>query len=159
MGRMKGGILLPSGVSMERKALGTLLDATFVPPLVSGSGGIADLRPAMGPLGGMEAVLSSMEAGAAVFLPCDMPFITVRTVRRLIREYRRRPGLPSVIAVPWMEPLLAVVPVSFTERIINALDVGHLKVGRFWMDCGFNPVKAPGGNELHDVDHPWEVPA
>ena len=127
--------------------------------MVSGRRGLRDLRPGKGPLGGMETVLWRSEAEAILFIPCDMPFLSEELLRKLVREFMRNRRLPAVIANPTLEPLIAIVPRVFREKITNAVDMEHLKVGRFWIDCGFSPVSALDYSELHDADYPWELPA
>ncbi len=159
MGRAKGNILLPWGLTMEANAKKLLTGVTEDCPVVSGGRGIIDVRPGNGPLGGIETILWREEAEAWLFMPCDMPFLSETILRKLVMEFMRDRRRPAVIGRPSLEPLLAVVPVTFREKVTNALDMGHLKVGRFWMDCGFSSVTVPDHGELHDVDHPWELPA
>lgn len=159
MGRNKGDILLPRGVSMTVNAACLLRRSTGSEVLISGPGGVPDLRSGVGPLGGMEAALYAAKGSGVLFLPCDMPFVSESILGGLLRSFAEDTRRPSVAVSPHLEPLLAVVPVSHREKLSNAVDAGHLKVGRLWMDLGFVPVMVQAPERLADVDFPWEVPA
>jgi len=159
MGRSKGGVMLPWGLTMESNARKTVGRATGSCAVVSGYSGLRDVRPGMGPMGGIETVLWKGEGDAWLFLPCDMPFVSVGLLGRLIGEFCRNSRQPAVVTCSAIEPLIAVVPVHYREKVTNAVDMGHLKVGRFWMDCGYTSVEVLNRHELADVDHPWEIPA
>lgn len=47
---------------------------------------IADIRPASGPLGGIESVIKSGRDERYLFLPCDMPRLTPSLLRRLVEK-------------------------------------------------------------------------
>ena len=68
-----------------------------------------DTVPRCGPIGGIYTALATMRAEAAVFLACDMPFVSpalilravdahTRTGRPIFIEYDGRTGFPCVIA-------------------------------------------------------------
>lgn len=159
MGKDKRTMILTSGMSMEENALRILSSSSCSDVFTSGPGGITDIHPGKGPMGGIEAVLHALKDNCVMFLPCDMPLVMPHQVDRIIRCFIQRPHLPSVAFAPNMEPLVAVVPASWGEMISNAVALGHLKIGKFWQDCGFTPVKIPEGYLLKDADHPWELPA
>lgn len=48
-----------------------------------------DVVPRCGPLGGVVTALVSTRADAVLFLSCDMPFVTPKTLRRLIAKAGR----------------------------------------------------------------------
>jgi len=159
MGKDKGKILLAGGITMENNAICTLGSSLYGPVFLSGPGGIPDIHPGKGPLGGIEAVLNCTYGSCTVFLPCDMPFVKPFLIHRMLECYFRSPFRPAVAMAPFMEPLFSVVPNFWKERVSNAMQKGHLKVGKFWIDCGFTPVTVSECHLVKDVDHPWEVPA
>ena len=159
MGRDKRAVILSSGLSMEQNALKILSSSSCIDVFTSGPGGIADIHSGHGPMGGIEAALHALHDHCVMFLPCDIPLVKPHQVDRIIKCFIQRPHLPSVAFAPNMEPLIAVVPASWGEMISNAVVLGHLKMGKFWQDCGFTPVKIPEGYLLKDADHPWELPA
>lgn len=159
MGRDKRSIILPGGLSMREKSKSILTRSLCRDVFVSGPGGIEDIHPGKGPLAGIEASLHKMSSDFVLFLPCDMPFVTPEQVNLLIQSSVRTPYHPSVAMSPYMEPLFAVIPVSWKALISNAIAMGHLKVGKLWFDCGFTPVRLPFGKLLLDVDYPEEIPA
>ena len=60
-----------------------LVEALGVEPLVVGGSGLADLRPGLGPLAGIETALAAIDTDLAVVVACDMPGVTVSLVRLL----------------------------------------------------------------------------
>jgi len=48
-----------------------------------------DLLPSLGPVGGVHAALASTRTDAIVFLACDMPFVEVDLIERIIETWRR----------------------------------------------------------------------
>ncbi len=159
MGTDKRKVILSSGLSMEENALRILSSAGCSNVNTSGPGGITDIHSGKGPMGGIEAAMHVFKDNGVMFLPCDMPLVMPYQVGRIIRCFIQRPHLPSVAFAPNMEPLVAVVPPSWGEMISNVVALGHLKMGKFWQDCGFTPVRIPEGHLLKDADHPWELPA
>ncbi len=159
MGRDKRKVILSSGLSMEDNAMQILNSSRCTRSFVSGPGGIPDIHPGRGPMGGIEAALHELRGSCLMFLPCDMPFVIPHQVDRIIRCFTLSPRLPAVAMAPLMEPLFAVVPTSWGERVSNAVTLGHLKVGKFWQDCGFTQVIIPEECLLKDADYPWEVSA
>jgi molybdopterin-guanine dinucleotide biosynthesis protein A len=72
-----------------------------------------DLVPRCGPLGGVYTALKTSRADAELFLACDMPFVSARLLRQLVR----RSGYPpspcfvtanSVAAFPFLIPVSAL---------------------------------------------------
>ena len=159
MGRDKRSVILPGGLSMEQNCRRILSQSLCSDVVLSGSGGIEDIHPGRGPLAGIEAALHNTSSDLVFFLPCDMPFVTPAQVNLLLRSALREPHRPSIAMSPYMEPLFAVVPSTWKTLISNAIAMGHLKVGRLWIDCGFTPVRLPFGKLLIDVDYPEDIPA
>jgi len=48
-----------------------------------------DLLPSLGPVGGIHAALTTTRTDAVVFLACDMPFVEVDLIERIIETWRR----------------------------------------------------------------------
>lgn len=159
MGMDKKSVIIGNGLTMAENAGLLLRRSTGGDVLLSGPDGVPDRRGGKGPMGGLEAVLYETRFQAVLFLPCDMPFVPVDVLISMLRAFRQKTDRPSVAFFDCLEPLLAVVPVSFRERITNAIDTGHLKVGRFWMECGFTPVRVGDPSFLRDIDFPWQLSA
>jgi molybdenum cofactor guanylyltransferase len=49
-----------------------------------------DLVPRCGPLGGVYTALRTTEAGAVLFLSCDMPFVTGKVLAKLVAKLKPR---------------------------------------------------------------------
>lgn len=66
-----------------------------------------DRHPGHGPLGGIETALLETRAHAVLFLACDMPFVSAKTVRAILQQFSKtsrpifcgidRPGFPCLV--------------------------------------------------------------
>jgi len=121
---------------------------------------VPDLRPCMGPLGGIEAVLSHVSeratADGVLFLPCDMPAITACEIRRLMDAFLDAPDRVTYARVEGVArpayPVVCVVPVGLLDEITEAIDCGHLKIGRLWDDLGARTVVFKDGDPFYNVN-------
>jgi molybdenum cofactor guanylyltransferase len=97
---------------------------------------LADLHPGLGPLGGIEAALRSLESlpGAewACFLPVDMPLLPATLYAALVRRWLGqaarglRAGYVVVDGLP--QPLVSLLHRSVLPEVTAALDARRLKV-------------------------------
>jgi molybdenum cofactor guanylyltransferase len=60
-----------------------------------------DLLPRCGPLGGIYSALTTSQAGAVLFMACDMPFVSPALLRRLIDKFD---GQNAVVATAMGQP-------------------------------------------------------
>ena len=122
---------------------------------------VADLRPGLGPLGGIEAVLAH-HAGrfnATVLLPCDLPGITAAQIGELAAAFR---GGQSRIVVAetgdsFRHPLCSVVHNGLLPDISAALDAGELSVGRLWHKLGAAAVRFDDQTPFFNVNTPQDL--
>lgn len=121
---------------------------------------VPDLRPCMGPLGGIEAILSHVSEGntadGVLFLPCDMPAITACEIRRLMDAFL---DAPDRVAYAYVEsaahpsyPVVCVVPVGLHEEITDAIGRWHLKIGRLWDDLDARTVVFRDSRPFYNVN-------
>ena len=111
MGRTKASMPMPGGESMIEHVTAALQSVCTRVVVVGGDeeDAIADLRPGLGPLGGIEALLTSGLDERYLVCPCDMPLVTdyvfgaltvdsdtLATVLRIDDEMEPRP-LPARI--------------------------------------------------------------
>lgn len=122
---------------------------------------IMDLRPGLGPLGGIEAALSfySRRFHATLFLPCDLPYITAREITSLIRGFMETEA-NVVVAVSgefnW-EPLCAIVNNDLLPAISRAIDEGERKVREVWRDLGLALVHFPDPSPFFNLNTPGDL--
>lgn len=91
----------------------------------------ADLRPGMGPLGGLHTALSTTSAEAVLLLACDLPFVTARFLRFLVGQLGDHQAV-----VPHGEdgfqPLCAIYARSCLPAVERLLDADVFKVMRLF---------------------------
>lgn len=104
-----------------------------------------DLLPGRGPLGGVHTGLATSRADAVLFLSCDMPFLSARLIRMLLRRWNGRqaavfvradgragfPFLVSRESLPAVERLLAERRNSL-QQLATALRAQVLGLPRRW---------------------------
>lgn len=74
---------------------------------LSGLEAIPDLRPNRGPLGGIEAAMTSTSANRLLFLTCDMPLVTERLLECQLRMAQANPQAEAVV---WKDPSGKIFP-------------------------------------------------
>lgn len=91
---------------------------------------LADLRPGLGPLAGIETALNSRRGEINLILACDMPGVNVSSLSAMLREAEktRTPCLVAKDASGLIHPLCAVYRSSCLAPISNALTRGRLKL-------------------------------
>ncbi|MCI0630301.1 MAG: molybdenum cofactor guanylyltransferase [Phycisphaerales bacterium] len=108
MGRPKQDIVLSDGQTMLGRVVGTLAgvcehvvlvgvnaaESTNLAGLDRPVRSVGDLRPGLGPLGGIEALLASGLDAEYLVCPCDVPMINARLLLKLI-EPAQSCKLPS----------------------------------------------------------------
>ena len=106
---------------------------------------IPDLRPGMGPLGGIEAALTHFREShdAVFFLPCDLPGLGTAQLKAVLQTYRQT-GERLVVAetgLSRMEPLCSVVDVKLLDEIALSVSKGSLSVNALWRQLAAHAVR------------------
>ena len=120
---------------------------------------IPDLRPGLGPIGGIEAGLAhfrSEEYGAVLFLPCDLPAITRQEISKLISKFSES-GAHAVYAQDgsfFDHPLCAVVHIALLDDVTGLIDEGHRKIADAWARLGAAPVPFEDAAPFYNVNTP-----
>jgi len=93
MGRDKA-LLAIDGRTLLDRAIELLREAGATKVLVSGDrpGGIPDMTPGLGPVGGIASVLSQVDDGAFVVMPVDMPALDIDTLHVLLDAATEAPA-------------------------------------------------------------------
>jgi molybdenum cofactor guanylyltransferase len=91
---------------------------------------IADLRPGLGPLGGIVTGIMHSKRRWNLFIACDMPRMEGRLLKQLLREARGSPDEDGAVAVSasGVEPLVAVYHRRALPVLTDALDRNILKM-------------------------------
>jgi molybdenum cofactor guanylyltransferase len=123
---------------------------------------LADRYPAAGPLGGVLGVLESLGSSeppvAGVFVvACDLPALTGRSLRGMVRALRARPEIDVVVARTLaIEPACAIWNPAATEHVRRCFEAGeralHAAIAR--LDSIEIDVDA---SELRNINTPDEL--
>jgi molybdenum cofactor guanylyltransferase len=92
---------------------------------------IADLRPGLGPLTGIETALTHTEEEWNLIVACDLARARAPLFRRLLAEAERRPELDAVLAADSQDraqPLCAVYHRRALATVRSQIEIGHLKL-------------------------------
>ncbi len=128
---------------------------------------VPDRRPGLGPLAGIEAGLDRLArrgtARGILFLPCDLPALSAREIRRLVEAFRRRPrGVKAAVVEsrrPESHPLCCVVHRELGPRVRAALDEGERRVGRLWTRLAAEPVPFRDPRPFRNLNTPADLRA
>ena len=119
------------------------------------SGPIPDIWARRGPLGGIASsvIRLSDRFEAMLICPCDLPLLTPAQLGPLMRVWSTgRHGSCMACASGSLQPLCAVVERELSEKLRNAVEMGHLAVGRLWLDLGVHRVAVPDGGAFTNVN-------
>lgn len=88
---------------------------------------LPDLRPGLGPLAGIEAVLRSGLGTGYLIAACDQPFLTPELLRRLLGE-AEEPKCFREEGGAGFHPFPCYFPASWLPRVEAALEAGKLSM-------------------------------
>jgi molybdopterin-guanine dinucleotide biosynthesis protein A len=169
-GTAKGLLPTPQGTIIERlfcQLAAAAIDEMIIvandpgPYAAFGKTIIGDLRPRVGPLGGIEAALAHAGEAydAVLLLPCDLPNISASEIRGLLEAFARDPRRAAVAVTSdgRQHPLCAVVPVALLPQVVQSIEAGQYGVSRLWTALG--AAAAPVGDpvKLHNVNSPEDM--
>ena len=123
------------------------------PPIIS------DLRPGLGPLGGIEAALAhhADTCEATLFLPCDLPAITQHEIRTLVEGFAGTSAMVVLAAHIYWEPLCTVVHNSLLATITKALDDGERSPAKLWRELDALPIHFDDATPFFNVNTPHDL--
>jgi molybdopterin-guanine dinucleotide biosynthesis protein A len=162
--RAAGGISIVERLLKELAAAGitdVVISANDPTPYTElGAPVIADRHADIGPLGGIEAVLSNLASrcDCVLLLPSDLPNVTADEILRLLRTYEAAPG--RVVVAHTSEgdhPLCAVAPVNVLPAVNAAIAAGDYGVGRLWRSLDALPVEIDDGLRLLNINTPEDL--
>ncbi len=133
---------------------------------------LPDLRPGMGPLGGIEAGLAwadAMGADGVAVLACDLPVVGAATMARLVEAWRSAPAPREAVCVADdpLQPLCGVWGVDALGAVGRALDAQRAGARDFVRDYPHrrliraqelaDPLGLMGDQLLHNVNVPDDL--
>ncbi len=169
-GTAKGLLPTPQGTIIERllaelasAAIGDVIIVANDPQPYAALGKtiIGDLRPRVGPLGGIEAALSyaGKAYDAVLFLPCDLPNLSATEIRGLLTAFARDPrrAVAAVTSDGRQHPLCAVVPVALLPKVVRSIEAGQYGVHRLWTELGAAAVSVGSPAKLYNINTPEDL--
>ncbi len=168
MGRDKAFVEV-DGVAMGARMVATLRAAGCEPVVfvggdqdglaALGADVVSDSAPGEGPLAGVVTALeaSAGVAGLVVVVSCDLPFLQVDDVTRLIRRAETTTADVVLARADRTQPLCAVWATVATERVRDAFDRGVRSMHGVLEELAVDEVRLPVGslrniNTLGDLD-------
>jgi len=103
---------------------------------------IPDLIPNAGSLGGIYTGLSAAAHPKCFFVACDMPFLNADLIGLLVREAEGWDVVVPRVAGE-LQPMHAVYARSCLPFIKEAIDVGMLKIARFFPKVKVKTIEEP----------------
>jgi len=169
MGAPKEGVLLPDGRPMLAHVIAALSAVCDRAVIVGEARGyrdsgllrLPDLRPGLGPLAGIEAVLSSGLSAGYLIVACDQPFVTPELLLRLLAGEAEQPRCFREDGGTGFHPFPCHFPASWLPRVRAALDGGRLSMREL---LGANqpdwpPVTAEEAGLLRSANSPADLEA
>ena len=125
----------------------------------------ADVRPGMGPLGGVYSALLHATHDCTLVLSCDMPFVSRPLLEHMLAL---GPGWDAVVprleGTRRVEPLRAVYSKSCIEPIATALAAGRRRMISFFEDVNVRYVEIdeiepfdPGAGTFFNINTPADL--
>jgi molybdenum cofactor guanylyltransferase len=121
---------------------------------------IADHHADIGPLGGIEAVLSHLAPSfdGVVLLACDLPNVTACEILRLAQAYKSMPGRVILARTGrGDQPLCAVAPVTVLADVQAAIASRSFGVRRLWQSLGAVPVDFDDEARFLNINTPEDL--
>ena len=114
---------------------------------------IPDVLPDIGPLGGLFSCLFFSKAKYNIFLPCDMPLISVDILKALARFKNLAPiGMP-VHENGYIEPLISLFDKEVVNSIIKLIITGSYRVDEL---LNYNPFYLIPLQEIFSSEDNWQ---
>jgi molybdopterin-guanine dinucleotide biosynthesis protein A len=166
MGSPKEAVRMADGRTMIEHVAATLLRSCASVVVVGGAGPaveawhvIDDLRPGLGPLGGIEALLASGIDTQYLVCPCDLPRISTDIVAALTTETDRAATVLQVHGDDAPRPLPARLGAAALPVVRRQLDANRLAVRELMLSLDPLVVAVPETCEsaLHNVNRPEDV--
>ena len=170
-GVAKGALDAGRGATIVERLLGELTRAGVAEIVISandpgpyqryGRQIVADIHQGVGPLGGVEAVLTRLagRADAVCLLACDLPQTTSREILALTEAFSAGTA-PVVLAetgISLWHPLCSVVDSGIVASVSAAIDRGDRGVKELWRELGAAVVHFDDESGFLNVNTPADL--
>lgn len=122
---------------------------------------VADLRPSVGPLGGIEALLASNLAREYLVCPCDVPLITPHVLRLLLTHRDAPATVLRIAGRDNIEPLPARIASNALAVVQQLLNSGERSVWKLMevLPAAIVDIDAHHAATLRNVNTPEDLRA
>lgn len=133
-----GQTIIERTIELLRKRFSRILTSTNRPEAFFHLGlpMIGDLLPSRGPMCGMHAALRHMGEGAALFVACDMPFVTSAVIDLLCDRHREGAAATIPVFHGRPQPLLGIYSAALLPAMEEAVLNDRVQLLRFLDDAG-----------------------
>jgi len=123
---------------------------------------VRDLRVGCGPLAGIEAALDYYQnkVDAVLFLPCDMPYMNMEVISRLINANFHSDIVFCALKnehEAHMQPLCARVNTQILPKISDALDKKNYKIRNVWQALHAMPILCSDPQAFININKPKDL--
>jgi molybdopterin-guanine dinucleotide biosynthesis protein A len=170
MGRPKDAIILPDGTTMVEHVLASLrtvcrrlvlvgASCTVETPLPSDVTQIHDLHAGLGPLSGLEALLSTKSYTGYLVLTCDQPLVTSSLLRRLLDGDFSLPHFFKSEDGTRLHPFPGYYPAALLPEIEASISRREHSVRRLLdtLDCHWITIGHVESSYLRSFDTPSDL--
>lgn len=117
---------------------------------------ISDRKKNIGPLGGIETILTYFKTcDAVIFVPCDLPNITGDEV--LILKNAFNANITYVITNQHAHPLCAIIPTNKLNAISSIINDGERKVFNVWNKLNANALYFDDENKFLNINNEKDI--
>ena len=123
---------------------------------------IADVHANIGPLGGIQAVLTKLAPSFdyVLLLPCDLPNVAANDILKLLRAYTDAPTrIVLAHTADGDQPLCAVVETTVLTEVNAAIAAGEYGVDRLWRSLGARLVEMEDDSRMINLNTPDDLRA
>jgi molybdopterin-guanine dinucleotide biosynthesis protein A len=118
---------------------------------------IADEIPDCGPMGGIYSALNSTQTGYVLVLACDMPFVSPKTIEKLLSDKNEFDCVVPRVGDK-LEPLCAIYSRSVLKSIESRIKAGNLALYSLILESYCLLVDFDEQIEdFRNLNTPWEV--
>ena len=123
---------------------------------------VADVHADIGPMGGIQSVLTKLAPffDYVLLLPCDLPNVAANDILKLVRACTAAPTrIVLAHTADGDQPLCAVVETAVLAEVNAAIAAGEYGVDRLWRSLGARLVEIEDDSRMINLNTPDDLRA